>query len=79
MRELTYLYSFGIILNQKVLHNILAFSWQKMAMTAFSCQAHGVLQRGTGKGEWVVLQGYFESQLGRTDSKWHEDRLKKGK
>lgn len=33
---------------------------------------------GTGKGEWVVVQGYFESQLGRTDSKCHEDRLKRG-
>lgn len=62
MRELTYLYSFGIILNQKVLYNILAFSLQKMVMTAFSCQARGVLQGGTGKGEWDVVQGYFESQ-----------------
>lgn len=62
MRELNYLYSFGMILNQKLLHNILACSLQKMVMTAFSCQAHGVLQGGTGKGERDVVQGDFESQ-----------------
>lgn len=64
MREQTYLYSFGIILNQKVLHNIQVFSLQKMVMTAFSCQAHGVLQGGTGKGAQGVVQGYLESQWG---------------
>lgn len=65
MREQAYLYSFGIILNQKVLYNILAFSLQKMVMTAFFCQAYGVLQGGIGKGEWDIVQGYFESQWGR--------------
>lgn len=55
MRELTYLYSFGIIFNQKLLHNVLACSPQKMVMTAFSYQAHGVLQGGTGKGEGDVV------------------------
>ena len=44
MRELPYLYSFAIILNQKLLPNVLACSLQKTVMTVFSCQAHGVLQ-----------------------------------
>lgn len=78
MRELTYLYSFGIILNQKLLHNVLACSLQKMVLTAFSCQACAVLQGDTGKGEGDVVQGSFGSQLERPDNKWHKDRIKRG-
>jgi len=62
MRKLTYLYSFGIILNQKLLYNVLACSLQKVVMTAFSHQAHGVLQgdRGRGKGDVVQCSTEFQ-------------------
>lgn len=69
MRKLTYLHSFGIILNQKVLHNILAFSLQKMVMTAFSCQARGALQGGTGKGERDVVRAILNLRRGELKTK----------